>query len=109
MDERCLLHPSTRRLAAAALLATGAAFAQAAPDLATRSLAATCAACHGTDGQALADEGFARLAGMPAADIVARLRGFRDGSRPATVMHQLGKGYSDAQIDALAAYFASRR
>jgi len=108
MHDRRLLDPCKALLATAALLAAGATFGQAAPDLPTRALAATCAACHGTDGQALADEGFARLAGMPAADIATRLRGFRDGSRPATVMHQLSKGYSDAQIDALAAYFASR-
>jgi cytochrome c553 len=34
------------------------------------------------------------------------MRAFRDGQRPATIMHQLSKGYSDAQIDAIAAHFA---
>ena len=37
------------------------------------------------------------------------MRAFRDGKRPATVMHQLAKGYSDAQIDALAGYFAAQK
>ncbi|MEY8688922.1 MAG: cytochrome c, partial [Leptothrix sp. (in: b-proteobacteria)] len=58
-----------------------------------RSLAATCAACHGTDGAALASEPMTRLAGLPREQIVAQLQAFRDGSRPATVMHQLVKGY----------------
>ena len=31
---------------------------------------------------------------------------FKSGVRPGTVMPQLAKGYSDAQIDALAGYFA---
>ncbi|MFM7343556.1 MAG: c-type cytochrome, partial [Betaproteobacteria bacterium] len=39
-------------------------------------------------------------------DIAAQMRAFKSGARPATVMHQLAKGYSDAQIDAIAAYFA---
>jgi sulfide dehydrogenase cytochrome subunit len=36
------------------------------------------------------------------------LREFRDGKRSATVMHQLAKGYTDEQIDAIAAYFAAQ-
>nr|MBA3590336.1 cytochrome C [Methylibium sp.] len=38
-----------------------------------------------------------------------QMRAFRDGKRPATVMHQIAKGYSDAQITALAAYFAAQK
>jgi cytochrome c553 len=37
------------------------------------------------------------------------MRAFRDGSRPATVMHQIAKGYTDAQIDAMAAWFAAQK
>jgi cytochrome c553 len=36
------------------------------------------------------------------------MRAFRDGSRPATVMHQIAKGYSDQQIELIADYFARR-
>jgi cytochrome c553 len=36
------------------------------------------------------------------------MRAFRDGKRPATIMHQLAKGYTDAQIDAISGYFASQ-
>lgn len=92
-------------LTAAVAVAAPAAYAQ---DTATRSLAATCANCHGTDGRSVTTQ-VPALAGVPRQNIVSALRGFKDGSRPATVMHQLAKGYSDAQIDALAGYFASQK
>jgi len=34
---------------------------------------------------------------------------FKSGKKPATIMHQLSKGYTDEQLAALAAYFASQR
>lgn len=98
--------------ALAALLATGALVARAQPAAdatRTRNLAATCAQCHGTDGRAVPGETMVRLAGLPRDYMAAQMRAFRDGQRPATVMHQLAKGYTDAQIDALAAYFAAVR
>ena len=49
------------------------------------------------------------LAGRPREALVQTLREFRDGKRPATLMHQLSKGYTDAQIDAVAAYFALQK
>jgi cytochrome c553 len=36
------------------------------------------------------------------------MRAFRDGARPATVMHQIARGYSDQQIDLMADYFSRR-
>jgi sulfide dehydrogenase cytochrome subunit len=73
-----------------------------------RQLASACAICHGTDGQAVTKD-VVSLAGRPRDDIAAQLRAFRDGQRPATVMHQIAKGYTDEQIDALAAVFASQK
>ena len=100
-----LLRPlSTMLLAIAA--ATPAA-AQNAAALQTRALAATCANCHGTDGRAVANAAVPGLAGMPAGYMAEQLKTFKAGTRPATVMHQLAKGYSDAQIDQIAAYFAA--
>jgi sulfide dehydrogenase cytochrome subunit len=96
-------------LALMALMALPAtALAQpAAPDLrAAGYLAANCANCHGTNGRSTGR--MPRLAGMPAATLAQHMRDFRDGKRPATLMHQLAKGYSDEQIDLLAAYFASQ-
>ena len=49
------------------------------------------------------------LAGLPKDHIATQMRAFRDGKRPATVMHQIAKGYSDPQIDALAAWFSAQK
>ncbi len=99
---------ATAGLAVAALAtASGAAAQPTAADLDTRALAATCASCHGTDGRAVEGQPMVRLAGQQAAYISEQRRAFRDGKRPATVMHQLTKGYTDAQIDQIAAYFAA--
>jgi sulfide dehydrogenase cytochrome subunit len=98
------------RLALPALLCVSAgAQAQDASALRTRSLAATCANCHGTDGRAVEGSGVPGLAGLPAGYIVEQMKGFKAGTRQATVMHQLAKGYSDAQIEQLAAYFAGQK
>jgi cytochrome c553 len=85
-----------------------AAAAQDAKSLQVRSLAATCANCHGTGGRAIQDAAVPGLAGMPATYMIEQIKGFKSGERPATVMHQISKGYSDAQIQQLAAYFAAQ-
>jgi sulfide dehydrogenase cytochrome subunit len=76
-------------------------------DLHARSLAATCAACHGTDGRAATDSSLPGLAGTPAPQLAAQMKAFKDGSRAGRMMPQLAKGFSDAQIDVLAAWFAA--
>jgi len=92
-----------------ALLAATTAQAQDAQSLRTQSLAATCAACHGSEGRAIPASSVPGLAGQPAAYLVDQMKAFKSGVRPATVMNQLAKGYSDAQIDQLAAYFAAQK
>ncbi len=92
-----------------ALLSMTAADAQTAQSLNVRALSATCANCHGTDGRAEPGSATARLAGLSREYIVSQMQAFRDGTRPATVMHQLAKGYSDAQIESIAAYFANQK
>lgn len=94
---------ATPLLAAAQTEASAEADAEA---LRTRSLAATCGGCHGTDGRAAAGSAIATLAGLSAAETAEQMRAFKTGLRPGTVMPQLAKGYTEAQIDALAAYFA---
>jgi cytochrome c553 len=69
--------------------------------------AATCAMCHGTTGHSVG--GNEPLAGMRKEDLVRKMKDFQSGARPATVMHQISKGYSDAQIDQIAAYFAAQK
>ena len=73
-----------------------------------RNLSAGCAICHGTDGKAVT-QNVIPLAGLPREHIATQMRAFRDGQRPATVMHQIAKGYTDAQIDAMAAWFAAQK
>ena len=69
-----------------------------------RSWAAACANCHGTLG--LAQPGMASLAGVPKADLAKKMLDFKAGRLPATLMHQIAKGYTDEQIEQLAGYFA---
>lgn len=83
--------------------------ADAAQRLQQRALAANCAHCHGTDGRAVEGESTARLAGVPREQLRRQLLDFRSGARPSTVMQQIARGYTDAQIESLAAYFASVR
>ncbi len=90
-------------------LASAGAQAQDARALQQQALAATCATCHGTQGRAVEGAVVPGLAGLPAPYLADQLRTFKSGARPATVMHQLAKGYSDAQIDQLAAFFAAQK
>ena len=83
--------------------------AQTQEALYVRSLAATCANCHGTNGNAVAGASVVGLAGLAKDHIVSQMQAFKAGTRPATVMHQIAKGYSDAQIEQLAAWFASQK
>ena len=96
-------------LAALPLVAQAQGQPQGKDALYARSLAATCANCHGTNGKAPDGAQVPGLAGMPQAHIVGQMQAFRAGTRPATVMHQLAKGYTDAQIEQLAAYFAAQK
>ncbi|WP_157264359.1 c-type cytochrome [Azohydromonas aeria] len=85
-----------------------AGLAQTAERLHVGSLAATCANCHGTQGRAVPGTSMPPLAGVPREELLAQLQAFKAGSRPATIMHQLAKGYSDAQLEQIAAYFAAQ-
>ena len=71
-----------------------------------RALAATCATCHGIDGQA--KQGMKPLAGKSALEIVGLMKDFRSGERHATIMQQIAKGYTDDQIELIAKYFSSQ-
>ena len=74
--------------------------------LRTRALAATCAQCHGTDGRAVEGEAMIRLAGRDADYLLTQLLAFRSGQRPATIMHQITRGYSPEQLETVAKYFS---
>ena len=107
------LSSMTHRLAFALvtllLAATGraAAAADAATTVHARNLASTCTACHTRNGAG--ESAIMPLEGRAAADIARRMRAFRSGERAGTVMPQLARGYTDADIDAIAAWFAGQR
>ena len=83
--------------------------AQSPEALNLRSLAASCAQCHGTDGRAAAGSVVPSIAGMPRDHLATQLKAFKAGTRPATVMTQLAKGFTDAQLEQLADYFSRQR
>jgi cytochrome subunit of sulfide dehydrogenase len=96
-------------LAAGMALACASGFAQSDKEgLYVKSLAATCANCHGTAGRTAEGSAVPGLAGTSKAYFTAQMAAFKSGARSATVMHQIAKGFTDAQIDALANYFAAQ-
>lgn len=89
------------------LLALCAGAAQAGENVGGRNLAAACASCHGTNGYAVT--GMAALAGMDKDYLIKTMGEFKEGKRPATLMHQIAKGYSDDQITLIADYFSNQK
>lgn len=99
------MRPHVAALAALAFwLFAGSASAQDA-----RYLASLCANCHGTDGRSASTAGMPGLAGLSPPYFIAQMKAFRDGTRQATVMHQLAKGFTDEQVAMLADFFAKQR
>jgi cytochrome c553 len=92
--------------AALALAIALASSAEAQPS-SGRNLAAACANCHGTNG--VSQSGLPGLAGRERSELARQMQDFKAGKRPATVMHQIARGYSDAQIEAIAAYFSGQK
>jgi cytochrome c553 len=81
---------------------------KASADLHMRANAAMCANCHGSEGRTVNDSAVPPIAGLSHGYIIQEMQAFKEGRRPATVMHQIAKGLSDAQIAALATYFAAQ-
>ena len=89
--------------------------AQVLAEPSAKMLADTCAGCHGTNGQSVGPA-IPNLAGMSESYFVDSMKGYKklekgathgEDARPATIMNRIAKGYSDAQIDAMGAYFAA--
>lgn len=83
------------------------AVASAQADSRTRFMAANCAYCHGPDGKSRG--AIPSLAGLEKAYFVDQMKAFRDGSRPSTVMSKHAMGYTDAEYEALGAWFAAHK
>ena len=54
-----------------------------------------------------AEQGMESLASKDKDELLQKMLDFKSGKKPATIMHQLSKGYSDEQLQQLAAYFAA--
>lgn len=102
--------PDVIRPAAALLVLFGATslanFAHAQDAHLARNLAATCANCHGTNGQAKGK--MKSLAAMPADKLIAYVADFKSGAQSSTIMQQIVKGYSDEQIKLIASFYAAQ-
>ena len=91
--------------AALAMLAGLAAPAWGQDPAAARGLVAACFTCHGTDGRSVGGVP-PSLAGQDRNYLLQAMKDFRDGKRPATIMHQQAKGYTDPELEVIASYFA---
>lgn len=85
----------------------GLGSAQAADDIHIRTLAASCAACHGTNGNSVG--GTPVLAGLDQRHFITQMLAFRSGERTSTVMHRHAKGLTPEEIERLAVYFAAQK
>lgn len=70
------------------------------------ALAQACAVCHGPEGRS--HGAIPTLHTLSATEISAALHAFRTASRAGTVMPRLAKGLSEADLAAVAAYFAAQ-
>jgi cytochrome c553 len=69
-----------------------------------RNLAASCVACHGKSAT-----GAGTLDGMPKNQLMQAMKDFKSGARPATLMHQLSKGYTEQQVELIGEYFSQQK
>ncbi|MGD8310344.1 MAG: c-type cytochrome [Chromatiales bacterium] len=66
-----------------------------------------CAGCHGTRG-ASAGHAMPVIGGLGKRYLVKTMTDFRDGTRPGTIMNRIARGYTDLEIQAMAAFFAGQ-
>jgi cytochrome subunit of sulfide dehydrogenase len=94
---------ATRFLAVAAMLLVPGAPGQAeAPPG-----AASCSGCHAAS--ARVDTAVPRLAGRSAAELASGMQAFKSGQKPGTVMGRIAKGFSEAEIQAIADWYAAQK
>ena len=69
--------------------------------------AASCSGCHST--HQAASPAIPGIYGRDSGEILAAMAAFRDGSRPATVMNRIAKGFSDDELRPIAAWLATQK
>ena len=92
-------------VAAVILVAAGAPASAASPE--PPAGASSCSGCHAA-GQRV-DTAVPKLAGRSAADIVAQMQAFKTGQKPSTVMDRIAKGFTDAEVQAIADWYAQQK
>ncbi len=93
-------------VAAAVAVMGVSSLAQASGDMeAGKTKAAKCIACHGKKGEGKGDN--PALAGTEAGTFVEAMKAYQSGEREHTMMNMLAKKLSEADIEDLAAYYAS--
>lgn len=70
-----------------------------------RTLAQNCFICHGPNGRS--PGAIPSLARLSAQRIASRLRDFKSGAEPSTIMGRHAKAYTDSEIEAVASYIAT--
>jgi cytochrome c553 len=104
-----LLKPVMARILPAMMVAipllgsAGGTLAESGDTSHVRVLAASCAACHGTDGNSVG--GTPVLAGLDRSHFILQMQSFREGTRTSSVMHHHAKGLTPQEIEALADHF----
>jgi len=100
------------------LMAFSFCFAEKLPASHIQTLAASCAACHGSAGNPVENiknqhadnqSNIFQLAGMSANIFIKHMQDFKSGARAATVMHHHAKGLNAQEIEQLAVFFASQK
>ena len=91
-------------LSSSTLIASPGFAADANPMATGAAMAWQCAPCHGTNGQEFL-EAMPPLAGMPAEQFTRAMLAYREGTRPAVIMDRVARGFTDAEIDAMAQWF----
>ena len=100
---------SMRLLALTLCLVAASAFAAedgTAPGKTVEDIAKPCTACHGADGNGTNPQ-YPRLAGQYHDYLARALQEYKSGSRQNAIMGGFVKTLSDADIDALARYYAA--
>jgi cytochrome subunit of sulfide dehydrogenase len=95
------------RIVAAVMLALAAAPIGPASSAEAPPGASSCSGCHPAN--AGVETPVPRLAGRNAAELVGQMQAFRAGQRPATVMDQIAKGLTDAEVQAIADWYAEQK
>ncbi len=89
--------------------ATGAVAAPALIDDTMTARMAACSTCHGAQGRAAPDGYHPRIAGKPAGYLLNQLLNFREGRRHYGPMVSLVTPLSEAYLQEIAQYYASRK